>query len=120
VAAGDGPPVVLVHGYGVSGAYMLPLARLLSSSLYALVPDLPGQGKSESANGSCGIDELAEMLGLWIDASGLIRPVIVANSMGCQIVTKLAVQRPSRVGPMVLIGPTVDPSRRRARRQLMS
>src|SRR5204862_1922353 len=83
---GDGPPVVLVHGYGVSGAYMLPLARLLSSSLYALVPDLPGQGKSESANGSCGIDELAEMLGLWIDASGLIRPVIVANSMGCQIV----------------------------------
>ena len=120
VVAGNGPPVVLVHGYGVSGAYMLPLARLLSGSLYALVPDLPGQGKSESMHGGCGIDELADMLGRWIEAAGLIRPAIVANSMGCQIATSLAVQRPNRVGPMVLIGPTVDPSRRRARRQLLS
>src|SRR5436190_339336 len=27
---GDGAPVVLVHGYGVSGTYMLPLAQSLA------------------------------------------------------------------------------------------
>jgi len=38
--------------------------------------------------------------------------------MGCQIVTELAVRLPERVGPMVLVGPTVDPRRRAARHQL--
>ena len=38
--------------------------------------------------------------------------------MGCQIVTELAVRRPERVGPMVLVGPTIDPGRRSARHQI--
>ena len=118
VSGGDGPPVVLVHGYGVSGAYMLPLARLLAHSVSASVPDLPGQGRSDRLRGGGGIPELADLLGEWLDAVHLIRPAVVANSMGCQIVTELAVRRPEHVGPMVLVGPTVDPSRRRKRHQL--
>src|SRR5262249_53514727 len=31
-SGGSGPPVLLVHGYGVSGDYMLPLARALAPS----------------------------------------------------------------------------------------
>src|SRR5689334_18693581 len=49
--AGDGPPVVLLHGYGVSGTYMLPLAHELADSYRVLVPELPGQGKSEPRPG---------------------------------------------------------------------
>ena len=48
LAGGEGPPVVLVHGYGLSGAYMLPLARALAGSCTAYAPDLPGQGKSDA------------------------------------------------------------------------
>ena len=44
---GDGPPVVLVHGYGVSSAYLLPLARALAGRCAVYVPDLPGHGRSE-------------------------------------------------------------------------
>jgi 2-hydroxy-6-oxonona-2,4-dienedioate hydrolase len=120
VAVGSGSPVVLVHGYGVSGAYMLPLARALAPSCEAFVPDLPGQGKSEPSRrgGSGSIAGLADALGGWVAFHGLTRPVFVANSMGCQIVTDLAVRRPEHVGPMVLVGPTVDPARRTARHQL--
>jgi pimeloyl-ACP methyl ester carboxylesterase len=39
--------------------------------------------------------------------------------MGCQIVTDLAARQPEAVGSMVLIGPTVDPARRRAPHQLL-
>ena len=117
VACGAGSPVVLVHGYGVSSTYMLPLARALAGACSVLVPDLPGQGRSGPPLGTGDVACLAEALGDWLDASGLIRPIVVANSMGCQIVTELAVRRPQRVGPMVLIGPTVDPARRRARHQ---
>jgi pimeloyl-ACP methyl ester carboxylesterase len=118
VVVGAGPPVVLLHGYGVSGTYMLPLARVLGSSFCTFVPDLPGQGKSEQLRGGTSMRELADALGAWIEANGLARPIVVANSMGCQVVTELAAQRPSRVGPMVLIGPTVDPARRGAPHQL--
>jgi pimeloyl-ACP methyl ester carboxylesterase len=117
LGCGRGRPVVLVHGFGVGGDYMLPLARELAPHARVLVPDLPGQGKSEH-NGSHGIGALADKLGRWLSARRLRRPVFVANSLGCQVVTYLATQRPDRVGPLVLIGPTVDPARRRAPHQI--
>ena len=119
VVAGEGPPVVLVHGYGVSGTYMRPLAHVLACSFATFVPDLPGQGQSGPLRGRTSIAALGEVLGAWVEAVGLERPAFVANSMGCQVVTELAVERPEQVGPLVLIGPTVDPARRGARRQLI-
>jgi pimeloyl-ACP methyl ester carboxylesterase len=118
LACGEGPPVVLVHGYGLSGAYMLPLARALAGCATSYAPDLPGQGKSDAARERLGISALADVLGDWIDAAGLGRVPVVANSFGCQIATDLAVRRPECVGPLVLIGPTIDPTQRRARHQL--
>jgi pimeloyl-ACP methyl ester carboxylesterase len=118
VAGGDGPPVLLVHGLGVSGAYMLPLARLLAQSCSVFVPDLPGQGRSGQPHGPWGLREMAEALGAWLDAVGVHEPLVVANSMGCQVATELAVRGPALLGPMVLIGPTMDPAHRAARRQL--
>ena len=115
---GAGPPAVLVHGYGVSGSYMRPLARVLATSLSVYVPDLPGQGRSDELRGRVSIGALADCLGEWVDAVGLVRPLVVANSMGCQIATQLAVRRPHQVGPMVLVGPTIDSERRGARHQL--
>ena len=121
VVVGDGSPVVLVHGYGVSGTYMLPLARVLAgSSCSAFVPDLPGQGKSGGLRRRDSISDIADALGAWVEGAGLSRPVFVANSLGCQIVTELASRQPERVGPMVLVGPTVDPARRKARHQLFA
>jgi 2-hydroxy-6-oxonona-2,4-dienedioate hydrolase len=116
---GKGAPVVLVHGYGVSGSYMLPLARSLAPFVSVFAPDLPGYGRSQRPSSPLGIADLAAALAGWLDAAGLECPAFVANSMGCQIVTELAVHLPGRVGPLVLVGPTVDPQRRAARHQLL-
>jgi pimeloyl-ACP methyl ester carboxylesterase len=118
--AGAGPPVVLVHGYGVSGRYMLPLARELSACFSVFVPDLPGHGQSQRSNIAPGVEAHANTLAGWLKVVGLRQPAIVANSFGCQIVTKLVVQHPGRVGPMILVGPTVDPGRRGASRQMFA
>jgi 2-hydroxy-6-oxonona-2,4-dienedioate hydrolase len=118
--AGRGQPVVLVHGYGVSGRYMLPLAGALAESFSVYTLDLPGFGRSDKPPAPLGIDGLAVALASSLDALGLERPVFVANSLGCQIVTELAVRRPERVGPLALIGPTVDPEQRKARRQVFN
>src|SRR4051812_27567472 len=120
VVVGDGPPIVLVHGFGISGAYMLPLARALAPAFTAFVPDLPGQGESGELRGRPTLARLARALGRWVEANGLVRPAFVANSMGCQVVTELALRRPKLVGPMVLVGPTIDPARRDAPGQLLA
>ena len=63
---------------------------------------------------------MADALGQWLDAMDVQEPIVVANSLGCQIVTELAVRRPEQLGPLVLVGPTVDPARRAARHQLFA
>jgi pimeloyl-ACP methyl ester carboxylesterase len=85
--------VVLVHGLGVGQRYFEPLAQELGPGL--LRPELP---KAAS------IAELARQLERHLDGPG----ALVANSMGCQIATALAVQRPDLVTSLALIGPTVD------------
>lgn len=119
-AGGSGPPVVLVHGFGVSGRYLLPLAEVLAERFSAYVPDLPGHGRSERPTVPHGIAEHTDALSGWLDEVGLERPAFVANSMGCQIVTELAVRQPDRVGPLVLAGPTVDPQKRGGPRQIFA
>jgi 2-hydroxy-6-oxonona-2,4-dienedioate hydrolase len=116
---GTGQPVVLVHGFGVSGRYMVPLALSLADRFSVFVPDLPGYGRSERPRAPLDIDGLASALDSCLSALGLERPAFVANSMGCQVVTKLAVDLPTRVGRLALIGPTVDPAQRRARHQVL-
>jgi pimeloyl-ACP methyl ester carboxylesterase len=119
VCVGSGPPVVLVHGLGVSGDSMNPLANILRYSFTTFVVDLPGHGRSLRPRAPLGIEGMARLLGDWLQAAGAIRPIVVANSMGCQWATELSVLRPGLLGPLVLVGPTVDPARRRRRHQLV-
>ena len=117
---GEGEPVVLLHGFGVSGRYMLPLAHSLAGRFTVFTPELPGYGRSERPRVPLGIGGLAAALAGCLDALELERPALVANSMGCQVVTDLVVRHPERAGPLALIGPTVDPAQRLARRQVLS
>src|SRR5205807_4886577 len=44
--SGEGPPVVLLHGFPETGRCWQPVARALSEDHRVLVPDLPGYGRS--------------------------------------------------------------------------
>jgi pimeloyl-ACP methyl ester carboxylesterase len=116
---GGGRPIVLVHGIGVSSRYFVPLGRELAHGRLVSMPDLPGFGKSDRTARPLSVAGLADALLAYLDAAGLDRPPLVANSMGCQIVAALAARRPDRVGPIVFVGPTVDPHRRSATRQVL-
>lgn len=109
--------VVLIHGLGVSGAYWLPTAVLLSEHFRVLVPDLPGFGESEKPSRVLNLRELADVLVAWMDVLGIERTVLVGNSMGCQVAVKAALAHPGRVSRLILQGPTIDPSARSAFQQ---
>ena len=107
--AGRGPVVVLVHGLGVSSTYFAPLAQFLARDMKVMVPDLPGFGRSERPTRALDIDSAAAVLATMLTNEGFDTPLLVANSLGCQIVIELARSKPQLVGGLVLIGPTVDP-----------
>lgn len=103
-------PVVLVHGFGVSSLYFVPLARRLMDDFRVYVPDLPGHGKSATPRRPLDIPQFADALVAWMDAVGLSRVSVVGNSMGCQIAVEAAMRFPDRFDRLALVGPTVDPA----------
>jgi 2-hydroxy-6-oxonona-2,4-dienedioate hydrolase len=111
-------PVVLVHGYGMSSGYMVPLAKRLAADYRVYTPDLPGHGRSDDPLRTLSIHELADFLTAWMDAAGIGKAAFLGNSMGCQILAELAVRHPERVDRLILVGPTVDPAARTFLREL--
>jgi len=105
---------VLLHGLGVSSRYFVPLARILAEKHRVVAVDLPGWDGSDRPDAILGIPGLAGELAAWLDAEGVVRPRIVANSLGCQVTIELAAREPERFERIVLIGPTVDPRYRTA------
>jgi pimeloyl-ACP methyl ester carboxylesterase len=89
--------VVLVHGLGMSGRYMMPTAERLTDFATVLVPDLPGFGQSDKPPQALTIAELADYLAWWMDAMNITRAVFVGNSFGTQIIVELAMRFPARV-----------------------
>ena len=115
---GDGDPLVLVHGIGVSGRYLVPTAVRLATHRRVLVPDLPGFGRSEPPRRR-GVDDLADLLAAWLDVHGLARVPLLGNSFGCQVIVDLAARRPERVERAVLVGPTIDRAARSLPRHVL-
>jgi pimeloyl-ACP methyl ester carboxylesterase len=103
-------PVILVHGLGVSGRYMVPLLQRLAGEFPVLAPDLPGFGESADPPRPLGLPEMADELAAWMGASGIGRATLIGNSLGCQVIAHLAGRRPELPARTVLISPTMDPS----------
>lgn len=112
-------PVVLVHGWGVSGAYFMPTAERLATNFAVYVPDLPGHGRSDMPDAPLDVPGLARALIEWMDAMNIQRAALIGHSMGCQTVVEAAVRYPSRVERLALIGPTTEPAARNAPVQLL-
>ncbi|MFG1814482.1 alpha/beta fold hydrolase [Kribbella sp. NPDC049174] len=102
---GSGLPIVHVHGFGISGTYLMPTARLLADDRVNVVPDLPGYGRSERRDHVLGIPALAEALVAMLDQLRVDRAVLVGNSMGCPIGLEVAHAMPDRVHRLVLVSP---------------
>jgi pimeloyl-ACP methyl ester carboxylesterase len=114
----DAPTVVCVHGLGCSHRYFLPLARALWDAARVVAPDLPGFGRTRGPFRTLDVRGLSQALADWLRVTGRAGAVLVANSTGCQVSVDLAVHSPELLGPLVLVGPTVDRRARSAPRQI--
>ena len=98
-------PLVHVHGFAVSGSYLLPTARALAHRATTFVPDLPGYGRSAGWGHALGIPSLAWALLEVLDALGVEQVVLIGNSMGGPVCLEVAHSAPERVAGIVLASP---------------
>ena len=96
--AGDGPPLVLLHGVGHRRQAWHPVLDRLTPHRDVIMVDLPGHGDSPPlrTKGPVVEEMLAEVLALF-DELGLHRPHIAGNSLGGRIALEAA--RPARLRP---------------------
>jgi pimeloyl-ACP methyl ester carboxylesterase len=110
--AGDGPPLVLLHG-GIEcgGAYWAPVIERLAESHRVVVPDVPGLGESEPV-----ADLTTEVFSEWfralLDATCEDRPMLIAHSLLGALATRFATQDAASIRALVIYAaPGIGPYR---------
>ncbi|GGR47590.1 hypothetical protein GCM10008959_05990 [Deinococcus seoulensis] len=107
-ATGSGEPLLLIHGYPLSGELFknnrtLPGYRVITV-------DLPGFGQSRAPGREASIENYATTMLGFMDAVGLDRAVVGGMSMGGMTLLQMYKNAPDRFKGLILIDTTAEPS----------
>jgi len=108
--AGEGPPVVLVHGFGSNRLqnWRAPgwYDTLTKSGYSVIALDNRGHGESDKPHGPGAYAEerMAEDVTLVMDAAGCASVFVMGYSMGGAIALRLASSHPERVSGLIMGG----------------
>lgn len=111
VTGGEGPPLLLLHGYPESHATWHDVAPALAKRYTVVAPDLPGYGKSRVLDAgpwdkrAVGAELVAMMRSLGHD-----RFAVVGHDRGARVGYRLALDHPDRVSAYcsLAVVPTLD------------
>jgi len=103
--SGTGPPLVLLHGLGLSRRAWDPVLAALAARFDVIAVDLPGFGDSAPLYGQAEIPpaRLAESVAGLLDDLGVTAPHLAGNSLGGWVALELAARRP--VASLTLLSP---------------
>jgi pimeloyl-ACP methyl ester carboxylesterase len=103
--AGDGPPIVLLHGLSATRRNVVQGSRHLIKRGYRLIAyDARGHGAS-SPGRSYEYPELVDDLEAVLDHLGIERAALVGSSMGAATAMAFTLEHPERVAALVQITP---------------
>ena len=100
---GQGPAVVLLHGYAETSHMWLPLMPQLATNHTVIVPDLRGAGNSERPQGGYDKKTMAKDIHELVQQLGFKEVSIVGHDIGLMVAYAYAAQFPSEVNKVVLM-----------------
>lgn len=104
LSAGDGPPVLLIHGIGSFAESWQPLIDHLSPHFRVIAPDLVGFGKSgKPLDRVYTYQTFATFLLAFMNALRLPPVVLAGHSLGGGIALQTAIFEPERVDKLILV-----------------
>jgi pimeloyl-ACP methyl ester carboxylesterase len=101
---GEGPPLVFVHGLLVDGTLWRNVTPPLEGRFRCIVPDWPLGSHTLPMKPEADITPrgVAHLIGEFLEALDLTGVTLVANDTGGALTQMLAVERPERIGRVVL------------------
>ena len=102
---GDGPAVLLTHGFAASSHMFASTVPALAADHTVIVWDMPGHGRSDAPDDASAYSTpafLDHMLAL-IDGVGAEQAVVLGHSLGGYLSLELALAHPDRVRGVVLV-----------------
>src|SRR3954467_5090957 len=101
--AGDGPPVVLIHGMVNSSRHWEQVALRLADRYTVIAPDLIGHGDSATPRGDYSLGAHAAVIRDVLSAIGIQKATIVGHSLGGGVAMQFFWQFPQRTERLVLV-----------------
>lgn len=98
---GDGPPVLLTHGIGLSLEFWDHQLTGLGKDVRLVAWDMPGHGLSDAGDQPYEPDSFAEFAWRFVDAVGIERLYLAGNSLGAAVSFRMASLAPERVKGIV-------------------
>lgn len=116
--AGQGLPVVLIHGFPFNHTIWRAQIDALSDSFHVIAPDLRGFGESPVPEGGYTMEIMAADVVALLDQLGIERAVWVGHSMGGYVTMAALREFPDRVMAVGLVAthPLADSQERRVQR----
>jgi pimeloyl-ACP methyl ester carboxylesterase len=99
--AGDGTPILLLHGFPQTGHCWHAVADNLARDHHVIVPDVPGFGRSGRAP-DAEAGTVATILDRYLDQLGHERAVVVGHDWGGAFAFRMALDHPQRVEKLVI------------------
>ena len=103
LSAGEGPPLVLLHGAGDNSLDWRWVMPTLAATHRVYAPDLPGSPDSARPAADYSPAFFERFLAAFVDALSIGPATYVGNSLGGLIALRLALSEPARVTALVLV-----------------
>lgn len=100
--AGDGEPLILLHGLFGSLENLGAVARLLASDFKVYSVDLPNHGRSAHQD-RVGLAQMARAVSHWMAEIDLREAALIGHSLGGKVAMEVALTHPKRVASLVVI-----------------
>lgn len=100
--AGEGEPLVLLHGLFGSLENLGAVARFLTSDFKVYSVDLPNHGRSSHRDGA-DLVHMAKAVSRWMGEAGLGSAGLVGHSLGGKVAMEIALSHPDRVNGVAVI-----------------
>jgi pimeloyl-ACP methyl ester carboxylesterase len=108
VAAGEGDPLVCIHGLGGTKVSFMPTMAALANRYRVIGLDLPGFGESDKpVLAPYDAPYLAGSVLALLDSLGVDRAHVIGNSLGGRVAIELALREPDRTSGVVLLSPAL-------------
>jgi pimeloyl-ACP methyl ester carboxylesterase len=102
--AGEGPPLVLIHGIGDSSATWAGLIPDLARTHTVIAPDLLGHGASDKPRADYSVAAYANGVRDLLTTLGIESATLLGHSLGGGVAMQFAYQFPERTERLVLVG----------------